>query len=723
EGEVMRWTQAETEARGGLVLVGLAVMANPLRADTAEVVGRLQHASIRTVMVTGDHLRTAISVAHKCHIMPDQRPILLVDAADPLPPPPPPAPGPADTAAAGPAAATAATAASGGPPHLHAAAGAPADAVETGAKGRHQHPSSSAPQPVVRRPMSYKAQSSGPGPAGEPTPLGDPSVQGTWAAAMMLREEEEGQEQRQQLGEDEEEALGMTSEAGCNAAEASGVTLAPPCVAGLSAGVGGAALPALKAEAAAAAPVANVAAHAHAHGGAPPPAPPAPSSSGGLRLSVLDVEGNVTATTTQTASDGCTGISSSTLSAGAAAAAAVGGPSALLARVLTGELECAVTGKGFSRLVAHPDPALMLPVLQRAAVFARMSPDNKRDLMLLLGGGMEVGGSGGEGGAGGAGGGGGGGGGCCPHLGLRAGFCGDGANDCGALKAAHVGVSLCEAEASVAAPMTSKAQTIASMITVVAEGRCTLMATYQIFQFIIAYALVQAFETNLMYTYALNLGNYQYLIEDLFFTTVLAALMGFTEPRSKLSRSRPLSRVMSLPLLVSTVAQCGVVVAFQLAALALLRAQPGYVRTRGGPELHDTVAPENTVTYIVALAQFVVLALVFNKGMPHRSPIWTNGWLVAALGVQTLFVLYSLFGRDAFNRDVQQLVVDDSGVLNMGFRWKLFGLLVAMGACAFAAEYASLGLVKALAWARSRKGPRAGSVPHTVAGALRMDLA
>jgi hypothetical protein len=37
-------------------------------------------------------------------------------------------------------------------------------------------------------------------------------------------------------------------------------------------------------------------------------------------------------------------------------------------------------------------------------------------------------------------------------------------------------------QASVAAPMTSKAQTIGSMIICVAEGRCTLMATYQIFQ-------------------------------------------------------------------------------------------------------------------------------------------------------------------------------------------------------------------------------------------------
>ena len=76
------------------------------------------------------------------------------------------------------------------------------------------------------------------------------------------------------------------------------------------------------------------------------------------------------------------------------------------------------------------DPAdrdLLLACLIGASVFARMSPDNKHDLMKMLGGGVESAFA-------------------SPHLGQYVGFCGDGANDCGALKAAHVGVSLCEAE-------------------------------------------------------------------------------------------------------------------------------------------------------------------------------------------------------------------------------------------------------------------------------------
>lgn len=66
-------------------------------------------------------------------------------------------------------------------------------------------------------------------------------------------------------------------------------------------------------------------------------------------------------------------------------------------------------------------------VLVRGQIFARMSPDEKHELVEKL-----------------------------QSLDYCCGFCGDGANDCGALKAADVGISLSDAEASVAAPFTSR---------------------------------------------------------------------------------------------------------------------------------------------------------------------------------------------------------------------------------------------------------------------------
>lgn len=53
EEQVGGWSQEEVERAVGLRLVGLAVMANPLRPDSAGVVAQLQAAGIRTIMVTG----------------------------------------------------------------------------------------------------------------------------------------------------------------------------------------------------------------------------------------------------------------------------------------------------------------------------------------------------------------------------------------------------------------------------------------------------------------------------------------------------------------------------------------------------------------------------------------------------------------------------------------------------------------------------------------------
>jgi cation-transporting ATPase 13A2 len=78
-------------------------------------------------------------------------------------------------------------------------------------------------------------------------------------------------------------------------------------------------------------------------------------------------------------------------------------------------------------------------------------------------------------------------------------MCGDGANDCGALKAANAGISLSDAEASVASPFTSKTQNISCVPTVIREGRCALITSFGIIKFIVLYSITQFASVLILY--------------------------------------------------------------------------------------------------------------------------------------------------------------------------------------------------------------------------------
>jgi cation-transporting P-type ATPase 13A2 len=76
------------------------------------------------------------------------------------------------------------------------------------------------------------------------------------------------------------------------------------------------------------------------------------------------------------------------------------------------------------------------------------------------------------------------------HMDKKVSMCGDGANDCGALKQADIGLSLSQAEASISAPFTSQIANITSMVELIKECRGGLATNFSLFNVLAMYTLI-----------------------------------------------------------------------------------------------------------------------------------------------------------------------------------------------------------------------------------------
>ncbi|KAJ7072233.1 P-type ATPase [Mycena amicta] len=271
-----------------------------------------------------------------------------------------------------------------------------------------------------------------------------------------------------------------------------------------------------------------------------------------------------------------------------------------------------VTGDVFRWFVSYAPLETLQRMLVKTQIFARMSPDEKNEVVERL-----------------------------QSLGYTVLMCGDGANDCAALKAADVGISLSEAEASVAAPFTASTPDIGCVIEVIKEGRAALVTSFSCFKYMALYSMIQFTSVTLLYSFASSLGDFQFLYIDLFVIIPVAVTMGRTLPYPKIHPKRPTASLVSKKVLASLIGQIVITSGIQIWGYLWVRRQPWYTPPPASePSSEDNQLEstnyENTTLFLLSCFQYVLVAAVFSIGPPYRKSMWTNGWLMGSLGALTV---------------------------------------------------------------------------------------
>ncbi|CDO77638.1 hypothetical protein BN946_scf184946.g32 [Trametes cinnabarina] len=278
----------------------------------------------------------------------------------------------------------------------------------------------------------------------------------------------------------------------------------------------------------------------------------------------------------------------------------------------------AVTGDVFRWIMNHAPLETMQRMLVKTQVYARMSPDEKNEVVERL-----------------------------QALGYIVLMCGDGANDCAALKAADVGLSLSEAEASVAAPFTSRTPDISCVLEVIKEGRAALVTSFSCFKYMALYSLIQFTTITLLYSFASSLGDFQFLYIDLFIIIPIAVTMGRTLPYPRIHPKRPTASLVSKKVLASLIGQIVITSAVQFWAFFWVRSQDWYTPpVAKDPSADDgkleSTNYENSALFLVSCFQYILVAAVFSIGPPYRKHMWTNGWFMASMICLSIFNLVVL---------------------------------------------------------------------------------
>ncbi|GAV04816.1 hypothetical protein RvY_15037 [Ramazzottius varieornatus] len=330
------------------------------------------------------------------------------------------------------------------------------------------------------------------------------------------------------------------------------------------------------------------------------------------------------------------------------------------------------------QIIRTSHPHLLQQIILQGTVFARVSPLEKQFMVEQF-----------------------------QSVGYQVAMCGDGANDVGALRAAHAGISLSESEAAAAAPFTSTNPSIACVPLVLREGRCALVTFFGIFFLMATYSMSQFISCLLVYWTGVTLTDWQFLYEDLFELTILAIVIAFAEPFHHLSRDPAPSSLKSFPALFSLLGHVTLIMAAQIIAFKVVQTLPcdlsalpndTTAENGTGSEISMTAGKplwgtgcETYAVWTVGTIQIVVLSFIFAKGAPYRRPFYTN-YLHVICGVgMILFDLVCMLGPTYPILSVYEMSKPADSVF--GSRFIFLGIIIGYAILAAFFQYVIIDLL------------------------------
>ena len=300
----------------------------------------------------------------------------------------------------------------------------------------------------------------------------------------------------------------------------------------------------------------------------------------------------------------------------------------------------AITGPTFERLsklnekyLKDLDPLLLTAhdafrlVLKNGRVFARMAPEHKALLVDNL-----------------------------KKEGFTTLMCGDGANDCSALRTAHVSVSLSPEEASIAAHFTSKEPDVSCIYELLREGKCSLTTSIQTFKYMMLYSMIQFFCVTFLMIYSSYLSDFQFLVSDLFIIFPLEWFLAMTRPYHTLTHHYPVDGLLTFPVLSSIIVHSIIVFVFQFVGYKILKHHYGWENICDFDDDDDPIpCHENTIFFLISLFQYLGLAIAFFVSKPFRQRIYTNWILMIYLAAIYFYSIWITINCDSWSRDLFNL--------------------------------------------------------------------